>query len=381
MAPVTGLSNPLTITPFIGSGGYDAGTVRIATRRPAADSLVHRAGARRWLPFTKRTCRVPGTRSTKSRMPCRPGLTPVTRDVQAGNVAAGMVDRSGPHAPASIRRESTGSSPAAAQGATRSSVAPSSPITSSRALTARASLQVAEGPQAVLRDAVDVRLRPGAAMGPRFEIGSSERRAQLLEQRRVGGDQAVLLPGVGLQVVKLLGLQTARVAGIRGDQLRRRRAHRLEHVALEVLLREHAVAGRRRAAVERQRMALHDRGHRQPRGRDDRGRDVEAGRELVDHAAARSAGRRLQDERHVNLLVVERGAVPPATVLVELLAVVAGQHDEHLVVQTSTLEVGEQAAEVLVEIRDPAVVELAILLGDARLRIGIRDTLVPLPIE
>ena len=52
---------------------------------------------------------------------------PVTSDVHAGKVAAGTVERSAPQAPAAMRRASTGNRPAAAQGRTRSSVAPSRP--------------------------------------------------------------------------------------------------------------------------------------------------------------------------------------------------------------------------------------------------------------
>ena len=69
MPVVTGLSNPLTMTPLTGSGGYVAGTLSAATRPPAADTRVHSAGVRRWLPLTKRTRDVPGTRSTKSSTP------------------------------------------------------------------------------------------------------------------------------------------------------------------------------------------------------------------------------------------------------------------------------------------------------------------------
>ena len=57
------------MTPLTGSGGYVAGTLSTATRRPAADSRVHSAGVRRRLPLTKRTRNVPGTRSAKSRTP------------------------------------------------------------------------------------------------------------------------------------------------------------------------------------------------------------------------------------------------------------------------------------------------------------------------
>src|SRR5205823_8298294 len=76
-----------------------------------------------------------GTRALKSKMPCRPGLTPVTSDVQAGNVAGGTVERSRPHAPRFISAASTGSRPSSAHGRTRSRLAPSSPMTRSGAGT------------------------------------------------------------------------------------------------------------------------------------------------------------------------------------------------------------------------------------------------------
>src|SRR5262249_20557609 len=196
----TGLSKPLTITPFRVSGGYVAGTVSTATRRPAADNRVQSAGVRRWLPLTKRTRSVPGTRSTKSSIPCRPGLTPVTSDVHAGKVAGGSVERSGPQAPRVISRSRVGRWPAAAHGATRSSVAPSRPITRSCAPTAGASVDVAERAQPVLRDAVDVGLRAGTRMRPRLQVGAPERGPQLFEERRLARDQAVLLAGAGRQV-------------------------------------------------------------------------------------------------------------------------------------------------------------------------------------
>src|SRR5205085_7504689 len=171
---------PLTMTPSIGSGGYVAGTVRTATRRPAAQSRVHSAGTRRQLPLTKRMRYVPGTRSVKSSTPWRPGFTPVTSDVHAGNVAAGTVDRSRPHAPRASSAPSAGSSPAATRGRTRSSVAPSSPITSSGVIVTAppapgGSLDVAERAQPLaLPGRGGAGLLGCARVGARLDDGTSE---------------------------------------------------------------------------------------------------------------------------------------------------------------------------------------------------------------
>src|SRR5207248_537575 len=190
-----------------------------------------------------------GTRSVKSRTPWRPGFTPVTSEVQAGKVAAGMVERSGPHAPAAIRRARTGSRPAAAQGRTRSRVAPSRPITRRRG-TAPSLLGVAEGLQTGLGRRIHADLLAGAPVLPRLEDRAAERGAHLLGLGRRARDHVLVLAGVARQVVELLGREAARVPRVGGDELPGARAHRLEDVALEVLLGERALAGRSRAAVE-----------------------------------------------------------------------------------------------------------------------------------
>ena len=58
---------------------------------------------------------------------------------------------------------------------------------------------------------------------------------------------------------------------------------------------------------------------------------------MPNDGAAATAVRQLHEQRHANLLVVERGAVPEAAVLVELLAVVAVIDDGELVVEAALL--------------------------------------------
>src|ERR1700757_5265682 len=103
-------------------------------------------------------------------MPWRPGFTPVTSEVQAGKVAAGMVERRRPQAPRASRLARTGRRPAAAHGPTRSSVAPSSPITRSGATGC--SVHVAERPQALVGGGVAAALLARARVCPGLEHGA-----------------------------------------------------------------------------------------------------------------------------------------------------------------------------------------------------------------
>ena len=112
-------------------------------------------------------------------------------------------------------------------------------------------------------------------------------------------------------------------------------------------------------------MARERRRHRRPGRREDRGRDVEAGRELVDHAPGVRT-RRLHEQRHVDLLVVERRPVPPAAVLAKLLAVVAGQHDERRLLRVRARD-GVDHVEAAGAVRHAADAEAA---ADARRAVG-----------
>src|SRR5207244_8622304 len=158
-----------------------------------------------------------------------------TAEGRAGKVAGGTVERSGPHAPAAIRRARAGSRPAAAHGRTRSRVAPSRPITRRRG-TASSLLGVAEGLQTGLRRRIHADLLAGAPVLPRLEDGAAERGAHPFGVGRRARDHVPLLAGVARQVVELLGREAARVPQVGGDELPGARAHRLEDVALEVLL-------------------------------------------------------------------------------------------------------------------------------------------------
>src|ERR1043166_9123864 len=93
MPVVTGLSKPPTMTPFTASGGYDVGTPRDATRRPASESSRHIVGSRRSRLVTNASSYVPGTRRVKSKMPCFPGFAPVMNDDHAGNVTGEPAER------------------------------------------------------------------------------------------------------------------------------------------------------------------------------------------------------------------------------------------------------------------------------------------------
>src|SRR5262249_43705710 len=150
---------------------------------------------------------------------------------------------------------STGRSPDATHGRTRSSVAPSRPMTSSRAPTG-GSVHVAEGTEPLLRGGVAAALLARARVRPRLEERPSEVGAHRLRPRRIECRHLATLARVVRDVVQLLGAKAARVAGVGVDVLPVARAHRVEHVALEVLLREHALAARRLPAVEREGVSL-----------------------------------------------------------------------------------------------------------------------------
>src|SRR5215470_1853030 len=89
--------------------------------------------------------------------------------VQLGKVAAGMVELSGPHAPADSRRAKFGSVPSAVQGSTRSSVAPSRPRISS--MVSRAGATAA---------------RTGDAHAQLFELGEHLAHPPRIARRQVG---------------------------------------------------------------------------------------------------------------------------------------------------------------------------------------------------
>src|SRR5262249_51593841 len=71
----------------------------------------------------------------------------------------------------------------------------------------------------------------------------------------------------------------------------------------------------------------------------------------------REPGRRLQHERNADLLLVRNAVVVAQAVLEELLAVVGGEEDGGVVEQTALVEGAEEAAELLVDVAQVAVVE------------------------
>src|SRR5262249_15220354 len=149
--------------------------------------------------------------------PWRPGLTPVMNVVQLGNVAAGMVEPSRPHAPSRSRRARCGSVPSAVHGSTRSSVAPSRPRINSMVRRA------ADGAAAVAGDA----------------------RAHLLELREHLADAVALARRQIRALLRIVGeveqlhrWQSARVVAVGGDQLPIAGVNRYEAVTFQVFLGE-----------------------------------------------------------------------------------------------------------------------------------------------
>src|SRR5262249_61502013 len=138
-------------------------------------------------------------RSVKSRMPCRPGLTPVTSEVQAGNVAAGTVEWRPPHAPSRMSLPRTGRRPCSTHGRTRSSVAPSRPITSSGAATP-GSVDVPEGAEPFLGGCVVAPLLARPGMGARLDARSAQLGAQGLRRRRLRRPYVAHLAGIAADV-------------------------------------------------------------------------------------------------------------------------------------------------------------------------------------
>src|SRR6185369_3711069 len=113
--------------------------------------------------------------------PCRPGLTPVMKLVQLGNVAGGIVDAKRPCAPASVSRRRFGNVPSAIQGAARSSVAPSKPVI--RIIPVSAS---------------NSRLRSRQACAHALQLGH-----QLRDLILLSASQILLLFRVGFEIIQL----------------------------------------------------------------------------------------------------------------------------------------------------------------------------------
>ena len=121
--------------------------------------------------------------------------------------------------------------------------------------------------------------------------------------------------------------------------------------------------------------ALHRPGDREAGGAEQRRRDIDQAGDSGLGARSRPAfvARPFDEQRDVDLLVVEREAVPEAAVLGEFLAVVGGQRDQRVVVEALLFELREQLPELGVEMGDLAAIELGEPLGLLRFRIGERD--------
>ena len=93
-----------------------------------------------------------------------------------------------------------------------------------------------------------------------------------------------------------------------------------------------------------------------PHGLEDGGQDVGERDHLRDSASRRPAARELDEDGNVNQLVEDGPAVQPAVVVLELLAVVADEEDQGVVVDAALSQAVDEPAELLVAVGDVAVV-------------------------
>ena len=85
----TGPSNPLMTTPFKSSGGHVVGTAMLPTRCPRSLRTRIMVGTARWVAFVNSSRHSSSTFRTKSKIPCRPGLQPVSMLDHDGKVIGG----------------------------------------------------------------------------------------------------------------------------------------------------------------------------------------------------------------------------------------------------------------------------------------------------
>ena len=96
----------------------------------------------------------------------------------------------------------------------------------------------------------------------------------------------------------------------------------------------------------------------------ERRKDVEQGRRAEDLAAARASclvaerSGQPHDERHARQLLVQRLAVRPPEVLVELLSVVGDEDDDRVLEDSTSLQLVDQLPELAREAKDAAVILL-----------------------
>src|SRR5439155_19221161 len=87
-----------------------------------------------------------------------------------------------------------------------------------------------------------------------------------------------------------------------------------------------------------------------------RGQEVEGLHLLRDPPAAVALAGELHQQRDADELVEHAAAVQPLAVVLELLAVVGHEDDERAIVEAALLQLPDEAAELLVAVRDLAVV-------------------------
>ena len=103
--------------------------------------------------------------------------------------------------------------------------------------------------------------------------------------------------------------------------------------------------------------------HLKTNGREHRGHDVDVAHGLFDDATGEISEGPSQDERHMSGGVVDEVAVEALAVLTQPLAMVAGENEEGLVQNTTTLEAFAQHADERVGIGHLAVVRVVGILG------------------
>src|SRR5262245_26389514 len=195
--------------------------------------------------------------------------------------------------------------------------------------------------------------RLGDQRGARLGLVGVEQPAQVRGDVVVLDEHVVLLAGIAGDVEQPVG-GLVRLARL--DELPAVRGDAADH-GTQVFLAHQVGEERRRIAeadgLERTALA----------GRTPLAEGAENGRHDVDaadrfaHDRAGALARVLDDQRDVDQRLEGGVRVAPQAVVEELLAVVGGDHDHRLVVQSRPAQGGEQAAELGVGVGDRAVIE------------------------
>ena len=112
--------------------------------------------------------------------------------------------------------------------------------------------------------------------------------------------------------------------------------------------------------------ALDDVGDRDAEQIEDARHDVDMLREVVHGASRSDLTRQLHDQRHGDLLLIERVAVSPPAVVVKGFTVVGHDEDQCLVVEVVVPQPLHQLAKVMVVVGDLGVVQRRELGADRR---------------